>query len=414
MEDRLARYTLRQRALLGVALWALAACVIAWTVWRGFEGANRRLDARPLILGGHAWLLGESPYLPETYSRLWEQAFRVPRPDAFVFAYPPSAALLLVPLAFPGVQVGLLLLDLLNLVSLALSLLLCARLGADPADAHWRGPRPAVAVALAAACGSLSGTLLVGQTSLWALVAILWVWRAAGGSALWAVNAFAVSVAAMKPSLTLPLLCFVAVLRPRLVGVAAALSVMVCIAVAMATDGGAIVREWLSAIAGYAATSANAPLELASAQNLLARLAPQLPAWPLAILGGLAGAFVGWDARRATDAASLDEHWVAAVALAAACSPAHGYDLVLAAPLAALLPRIRPAAWPWYGLGVLAVGRPELFARVASALSGGDVASLERLTSAIGTVLLAAGASAHVALRRQLLRPFRETARPLG
>jgi len=388
---------------LGAAIWSLAAAAVAWTVWRGFIGANRRLDARPLVLAGWAWLHGQSPYSAETYSRLWEQLFHSPRPDAFVFAYPPSSALVLVPLALPGIDGGLLLLDLLNLVSLSVGLILCARLGGGPPPVDWRGPRCAAALALAAACGSLSAALLIGQSSLWALVAVLCLWPSAGAPRLPIVEALAVAVAAMKPSLTLPLLCFFALLRPWLVAGAAGFSLAICAAVAAATGGPGVFGEWVRAVAAYSATPANAPLELASAAQLVGRFAPGLAAWPLAMAGGLAGALVGWDARRTASDASTDEHWVAAIALAAACSPAHGYDLVLAAPLAALLPRIRPAAWPWYALGVLAVARPAPLAHFVHAVSGAEATSLERLVSAIGTAILATGAVACVALRRPLL-----------
>ncbi len=390
-----------QRALLGAA-WAVAGSAVALTVWRGFNGASRRLDARPLILAGYAWVLGESPYANETYSRLWQQVFHSPRPESFVFAYPPSAALILAPLALRGVDVGLVLLDLLNLVSLSLALFLCARLGGESAAAPSRGPRRAVALALTCACGSLSGTLLLGQTSLWVLSAVLWLWLCTDTSRLRIAEVFAVSVAAMKPSLTLPLLCFLAVLHPRLVAAAAAFSIAVCAVVAASTGGPAVFAEWLQAVVAYSAASANAPVELASAQRLFDGLAPGIPAWPLAALGGLGGGLIGWDARRRS-CARADGHWIAAVALAAACSPAHAYDLVLGAPLAALLPRIRPVAWAWYGLGVLAVARPAPLAGLAASLAGADATALEGLISAIGTVLLAAGAGAHLMLRRPLL-----------
>jgi len=144
------------------------------------------------------------------------------------------------------------------------------------------------------------------------------------------------------------------------------------------------------------------PVELASAQNLVARLAPALPSFVLGALGGALGALVGWDARRRESAGLGDEHWIAALALALACSPAHGYDLVLAAPLAALLPRVRRSAWPWYGLGLLAVARPAVLARVAG-LAGLGAPQLEGLVSALGTAALALGAGAHLALRRPLL-----------
>jgi hypothetical protein len=396
----------RALALLTAALWVVAACTVAWCVARGASGADRRLDARALVLAGQAWLQRESPYDAEAYSRLWEQELQSPRPDAFVFAYPPSTALVLAPLALPGVAAGLGLLDALNLIALAFALVLCARLGGDPAPREWRGAARAAALALAASCGAISGTLLIGQTSLWALAALLWLWRSSAADELRTSTVLAIAVVAMKPSLTLPLLCFLAVLRPWTVAWAAALSLAVCAIVAAATSDAALPIEWLRAVAAYAATPANAPAELASAQHLMARLGPAVPGWPLVLAGALAAAAVGWSARGMRERDALDEHWIAAVALSLACSPAHGYDLVLAAPLAALLLRVRPGAWPWYGLGVLAVARPSALGRAAAVLGGGDPLELERWASALGVALLAIGACSGLVLGIRYLRPF--------
>jgi hypothetical protein len=396
----------RALALLTAALWVVAACAVAWCVARGFSGADRRLDARALVLAGRAWLQRESPYEPEAYSRLWEQELHTPRPDAFVFAYPPSTAFVLVPLALPGVPRGLALLDTLNLVALALALVLCARLGGDAAPREWRGAARAAALALGASCGALSGTLLIGQTSLWALAGLLWLWRSSAADELHASTVLAIAVVALKPSLTLPLLCFLAVLRPWAVAWAAALSLAICAIVAAASSGAALPAEWLCAAAAYAATPVNGPAELASAQHLLAWLGSGLPSWPLALLGAAAAAAVGWSARGLRERDALDEHWAAAVALAVACSAAHGYDLVLAAPLAALLLRVRPAAWSWYPVGVLAIARAAALARAAAAIGGGDVLELERLVSALGAALLAVGTCAALLFGGALLRPL--------
>jgi len=76
---------------------------------------------------------------------------------------------------------------------------------------------------------------------------------------------------------------------------------------------------------------------------------------------------------------------------------------VLCAPLAALLLRVRRAAWPWAALAVLAVVRPAPLGRAAAALGGGDPMELERVASAAGTTLLMAGASLLLAVRTRLL-----------
>jgi hypothetical protein len=396
----------RQRALLTAALWVLAACAVAWCVARGLAGPDRRLDARPLVLAGCAWLDRESPYEPEVYSRLWQQELHAPRPEAFVFAYPPSTALVLAPLALPGLPAGLVLLDGLNLVALAIALWLCARLGGDAASREWRGAARAAALALAASTGALSGTLLIGQTSLWALAALLWLWRVGAADELRVSSVLAIAVVAMKPSLTLPLLGFLAMQRPWAVAWAAALSLAICAVVAAVTSGVALPAEWLRALAAYAAAPVNGPALLASAQHLFVRMAPDLPAWPLVLLGAAAALPVGWIARGLRDRDALDEHWATAVALSLACSPAHGYDLVLAAPLAALLLRVRPAAWPWYAFGVIAVARPAALGRAAAALGGGDASELERMVSALGAAVLAAGTGIQMLRGTPLLRPI--------
>jgi glycosyl transferase family 87 len=396
----------RHGTLILALLWLAAVLAIGITIERGLVGENRHLDAKPLALAGHAWTRGLSPYVPEVFSSLWQEAFGAPRPEAFVFAYPPIAAAILAPLGVAGVDRGVALLDWLNLLSLGVALFLCARLGAP--GKSWRDPVFPLALCLACSVGALSATLLLGQSSLWILCAIVWLWIADENPRPRASTVLAVAVAAMKPSLSLPVLCFLAVRRPLTVAWAFAVSLVVCVAVAAWTDGIAVLAEWLRSLSSYSAIPANAPIELASAQQLVARGLPQLSLWWLTAAGALAGAWLGWSSRRA--GAFVEDHWLAVIALALAVAAAHPYDMVLAAPLAALVFRVVARDRLLYAIAVLAIARPAIYAKLGSTIAQVDPTPAVLLVSGIAVALLAAGILFRIARDRQLLAQRTETA----
>jgi len=382
----------------------VVACALLWTISRGFVGTTRRLDARAIVLGGNCWAHGLSPYVPDEYSRAWQTAYHSPRPDEFVFAYPPTLAILVVPLNSFGLDIGLDLFDALNVTALGAVLFACLWLMRDVHAGPWHQPRFALSVGLAAAVGALSGTLLVGQTGLLPLAAILGLWILPRER--WrALRVACVVIATMKPSLTLIVLCFLAVTDPVLIALSAVTVCVLCVPVAMVSGGFSMPGDWLRALRSYAATPANAPQELASGQYLFARLWPAGLAAILTAVGALGGVLLGIRDRvgRKQDAvpAANVESLLSLLALSAACLPLHSYDMILIAPLAAVVPFVRIRSL-WFPAGVLLVARPAVVARLLEA-AGIRFENPDAMIMSGGTALLAIGMLACIASGRRLL-----------
>ncbi len=391
----------RHEERIAACAWVLAACVLAWVVSRGFVGPARRLDARAVLLGGICWSQGISPYVADAYANAWQLVFHGPRPDEFVFAYPPTSALLLVPLGWLGADAGLSAIDGLNLASLGLVLAGCIMLVRNYGDGPWRRARLGVGLALAAAVGPISGTLLLGQTGLWALTGMVGLWVLPRGR-FPAARVMCVIVATTKPTVALPVLCFVAVTEPALMAVAVLASLAVCAPVLLTSGGLAVPGQWLEALRTYASTPANTPLELASAQHLLFRFVPAVPPAVLTVLGALVGVLVGLRARKYRSPEHALEHWLLLVAVSAACLPLHTYDLILIVPLAVAIPFAKGSSRFWFPIGVLLAARPSALAGLLARF-GMPFEHAAPAVAAVGTAVIAAGACFHAFTGRSVL-----------
>lgn len=342
-------------------LWLAVLLAGAYTIKRGFAPEVRHLDARSLYLGGACWSGGRSPYVADNLDQAWQARFGTARPSSMVFAYPPTIAALLVPIGLLPVKLGLAAIDVLNVLALLASLvLLVPALRRERAQPRSE-PRFALAVLLALAVGAISGTLALGQSGFWVLAAILGLWALplSGASLPAAVLIFACS---FKPSISLPFLAYSAVTRPRAVGLAALFGVPVVAALAL-TSGGSLLGEWMLALRTYAMQTDNGPLFLASGQHLVALLLPHVPAPALALAAAALGAAVGWSARVSrSDRPSLDDLLLLSASVVA-FSSIHGYDLVIAVPLAAAIPFVRPGMRLWYLPLVALLMRPPLAER---------------------------------------------------
>jgi hypothetical protein len=250
----------------------------------------------------------------------------------------------------------------------------------------WREPQAALGLLFAAAVGPISSTLLLGQTGLLSLAAVLGLCSLP--ARFRALRIACVVVASTKPTLTLPVLCFLALTEPALVAIAAAVAVVLCTPVWLASGGVGVVGEWLSALKLYATIPSNAPIDLSSAHHLLARFAPSVPAALLTVAAMVGGLLLGYRARVRATGLTL-ENLLLLLALSAAFLPLHEYDMVCVVPLAAMIPFARRSA-AWFPLGVLMTARPGLIARALGA-AGLQMDHANTFVSGSGAVLLVFG-----------------------
>jgi hypothetical protein len=374
---------------LRVIVWAIAALAMSVVVYRGLVPPGH-VDTKPIVLAGRCWLQGLSPYRLDQYDAVWREALREQRPTPFVFAYPPTAALLVIPLAAFGLQAGEFMLDALNLAALVAVLIACIKLtsrqlGQSPADI-----RIALATLLGTALiGAISHTLVLGQTGLVLLGAMASLWVLPKTSGWRGIRVFCVVLLTMKPTLTLPVLSFLLVVDTRTVLLASAAAVLVMLVPATLSGSGAgIVVEWMRSLHDYGSSGANQPAALIGLNHLLSRTGHALPGGVLSGCGALGGVLIGLRARkRHSPVVTLDD-LVACIVLTLAFEPLHGYDAVLGIPIAFSLTAMRRRWLVWWAPAVVLLGRPNPFANWLGGLLPGTVALNNVIMSAASVALL--------------------------
>jgi Glycosyltransferase family 87 len=375
------------KGLRGV-VWVIAALTVSVVVYRGLVPPGH-VDSKPLVLAGLCWLQGLSPYRLDQYDAVWREALREQRPPPFVFAYPPTAALLVIPLAAFGLQAGELMLDVLNLVALVVVLVACItlmsrQLGQSPADT-----RIALATLLGTALiGAISHTLVLGQTGLVILAATAALWVLPKTSCWRGTRVFCVVLLTMKPTLTLPVLSFLLVVDTRTVLLASAAAVLVTLVpTALSGSGAGIVVEWMRSLNDYGSTEANQPAALVGLNHLLSRMGYALPYGVLSACGSLGGLLIGLrSSKRNSSVMTLDD-LVACLVLTLAFERLHGYDTVLGTPIAFSLAAMRRRWLVWCAPAVVLLGRPNPLANCLSWLLPGTVA-LNNLEMSVASVAL--------------------------
>jgi hypothetical protein len=363
----------------------LLLAVVGQAVWVGLfrDDAVRLLDARVLYAAGQCWRAGGSPYDGERFAEAWQRSFAEPFPTTFVFAYPPTAALVAVPMALLPWPAGGHGLDALSLAALVgcLAAIAAALRAALGARASWS--RIALGLALAAAPGAIPATLRLGQTGLLALLGALACLSAARAGPVALFGAGAV-LASIKPQVSL-LAVGLALAQAGGRRAAWAAAAVGATALAVLAWGGGIhgAGELLAALDRYAQVSSNQGEALAGLQPLLRVLGVSAGTLAPALAGvAIAAVVLPGALRRAPDAkpqlaAQPLVPCALAFALTALFLPLHDYDLVvLMLPMAALValplrhalalaPGLLIAARPRPVASLL--GQPEAAALVASA-----------------------------------------------
>ena len=364
---------------------------LGWTIWSGFRGAEiGGGDGQVLYVAGRSWLERVSPYDPAEFARVWEHVVGEPHRTASVFAYPPTAVLLAVPLALLPWSAARHLLAIANLLALGGSLAACASL-----LRLWRGVTggdPRLWVGLGAACmvGAVAGTLHLGQTGLITVAAALASFVLRDRNSPWLFGG-AAALATIKPQASaFALLATLATARRT--NIAAAVAIVGLVGMLGLAAGDVLLRpgQLVEALASYRSVGANTGQQLAGLTALASALGIDLNAGLLAA-AGLVGFATLLRARPLREPLEQGDEGVSACALACLSFtasvtflPSHGYDYV-----AFLLPL---AAWPslpmpWTLLlapGLIAAARPNPLAAALhevvppSALSGagGLLASL--------------------------------------
>ena len=345
----------RLRARFGFALFVLATAYAVAPLRQQLRYWN---DFAFAYTAGLAWLHGASPYDVLRWHQEWvaiKPAFSAVVPSQ-PFLYPPSFALIAVPVALLPWLVAARLWDVVNVLAFAgLCVFSVRMLPAAPGEAGEarelrQGSRqvPWLFLALAALLGALRWALsesqLVGVPAL-AIVAAFWAWHARRPGLL-AVFAF---VAALKPHVALLPLAYLFLNGGAVaIALAAAAAVLVGVLAMLPSGLSALPGHVADAYAKHMAIGFNGLDQFTSASALFATHDPQRVLFTLCPLLGLC--VVAWlsvlrrSGPRSADDPLFQPLWQLSVVVAASAAfvPLHAYDLITYIPLVILASTIRP------------------------------------------------------------------------
>jgi hypothetical protein len=315
----------------------------------------RWLDGHWIYVAGVCWAHDRSPYDVETFYTAWRES--VPIPTRAPFLYPPTLALVSVPLsAFPW-EIARHVIDALNVLSLVAVLAGCAGLLRT-----WKRERLSAwewaALGAAALMSSHGAVIHIGQTGLFALAGALGALYFGQAGRSW-LAAGCVVVATIKPQLTVLLLLWALIQtdwRPIAAGLAAA--ALLSIAIVGLTHEGSIFAAVQASAAGHMARPHNALGNYSGFYALLEPFGLRSSAIPIGTGIGLAAAAAAlWAGRREGTGLRIGSA-LAIVALTGFLLPIHTYDhsvyalLIAALPILplhtalALVPGLLLIAWP--------------------------------------------------------------------
>lgn len=325
------------RAWLGGACVALTLlAVVAASLSAG--GFARRLDSRYIFLAGRLWTQGSSPYDASVLHAAWREQMEIPARS--VFLYPPTVALIAIPVSFFRWQTARWILDALGAACAAACLAACALLLVDGRRERLDSWRLWAGLWLAALVSATPAALFLGQPTPIALLGCLGALLCQRRGRPRAAAAFAL-LATLKPHVSLfPLLYLLLTGGARPLLAAGAAAALVSVALVAPTAGLGVVDEIAASLAAYGDWGSNAPSRLVGGYHWLGTFTPGLPAHLLLAFGALLlAALVRW--RRPERGARGEPErilWLGApFAWPALFAPLHGYDLsVLLLPVAAV------------------------------------------------------------------------------
>ena len=206
---------LRTASLLLVVALVLGQGYRAFTFQRadlpeGRSAQLRSLDYRWIYFAGKCWVEGVSPHNYENFKRVWQKDMGY-IPD-MPMAYPPTLAVLSVPIALFPWDIAFRIYDTLNLLALVFSLYFLHKILGQFAVEETRRW---IALSVAATMGSITGVLYTGQTTLFVLCGITAAIYYVMNGRLWSAASWII-LATVKPHLGLLPMAILLLYRPAL------------------------------------------------------------------------------------------------------------------------------------------------------------------------------------------------------
>jgi len=404
-EDQPSRTIRNRRIRLLVGMCLFAACVV-YAVRSGVlaTGGARWLDAKWLYVSGVCWRSGNCPYNQAAFYETWRTELNEEPINPFVF--PPSIAVLVVPISLAPWSTAKHILDAVNLCALGACLFFLSRLLTIAANVDWRRVGPWLCLGAACLLSSVPSVLYIGQVTLLAMAGTL------GAFCFWQQRrllpaAVCVVFATMKPHVAvLPLLFMLVAGARREILLGAALTIVACACgLAFAPDGD-LLTHLADSVAGHEDNLFNSAMGRTGLSSLCAGTPFELSEIVWSAMGaGLVTALAIAERLRYSprprrllaltdDSTSTNPSLSTGYALqlpfavAGAFMPFHAYDFVIYMPIVVFSLAARGLTKLWFIPPLLLIGRPKNIQSALAPFLGNHPGGLVFHLPSIGTICI--------------------------
>lgn len=199
--------------ILKKSLLLFLVCVFIWQGWHAYwlQQPDRHLSRSEQLLGGDyrwiyvagkCWLQGVSPHKIENFYPMWEKELGLHPTAPVPLAYPPTLALVAVPLALFSWDHSRVIFDILNFISMMLCFFFVYRILVDLLGIESMNSRLLFALAMTANLFPVTRVLHTGQTVFFVVIGMLATVYFLGKKREW-LAAFFSMFASIKPHLSL-------------------------------------------------------------------------------------------------------------------------------------------------------------------------------------------------------------------
>ena len=182
------------------------ACAIALLVYTStikHRGKNIwDYDTQFWYTAGTCWWNGESPYNSENFTRTWIALYRDPPRDQATFVYPPTMAVICLPLAILPWETAAWTFRVINLLAVVGGCLLIARLTSNSLERHPLLGRAGWYAGACALLGSISQAIFQGQCSPVVVLGCVATWYGFQRRVLW-IFLLGFVIASIKPQISM-------------------------------------------------------------------------------------------------------------------------------------------------------------------------------------------------------------------
>lgn len=411
-------FMLHAKTLLTGLSFVFAVLMGCYVVDKAFESAHhkapiRHIDSRTIYVSGLCWLTGQSPYSVETFAQVWNQQMQQQQfqpkiaPGQVVFLYPPSLAIIAIPLALLSWESAQVVWDWINIVAL-IAIALFSALLLRKLHIHWDKIGLGIGFSLWGQLSYILAVIVLGQTALLVtaatLAAFYWAWQ----RYFWRA-ALSIVIASIKPQIALlPIIYLLLITQSGffwLIAIVLVMSTQLLFLIIILDDN--LGLAFLRSLVLYQAHSANTPLLFPGLHSIMAHMdVPPYLMSALPIIGITLTILLALAYLKDQYQYSAYQHLLSMAlicTLSAVVMPNHQYDFTLFFIVMMLIVVVRPLSAGLLLLpGLLLLAQPHFLSGFITAVLKTPVPTL--ITTSVAALYLMIVLASLVLLQRPVKR----------